>query len=203
MRADVGELNKGGIEVRFIERALERATVKKALLATLIFAGAFYVINLSSIGINGLLKITGGPNILDFEHGYSVERAYTIFEQLGEKGRAFYSGRIIPVDFLFAISYMFFYSAWMSFFIKSIQRKGIYLKWILCVPVLNMLSDWIENINIILMLKQYPERLEKVCWIGSLATRLKFYCVNLNLVCLTVLLFWYLIKKEKNLLQSK
>lgn len=178
-----------------IEGIIKKVNIKKVAIATFIFGIIFYIINLSPIGIEGLLKITGGANILDFEHGYSMARAYEVFSQLGESGRIFYLHKIIPMDFIFPISYMLFYSAWMSFFIKQLKSEESLLKWLLTIPVINMLSDWLENMNIILMLNQYPTELPVVCALGNIATRIKFICVSLNIIILLLLGLGLVVKR--------
>ena len=44
---------------------INKVTWKKAAVFTVLFAVVFMVINYSGIGVAGLLRITGGANILD------------------------------------------------------------------------------------------------------------------------------------------
>jgi hypothetical protein len=85
-----------------------KASLKKAIIFSAIFAIMFALINKSGIGVAGLLKITGGASILDLEIGYTYEQAKDILTALGEEGRAFYLTRIMPLDFPFPVAYMLF-----------------------------------------------------------------------------------------------
>lgn len=179
----------------FIEKNVEAASIKKALLATCIFGILFYIIDYSPIGVSGLLRITGGANILDFETGYSVEKAYGMLEALGEAGRSFYLTKILPVDFPFPISFMLFYVSWMSLLLKHCTKNGSSFRWLIGLPLINMCCDWGENIGFILMLVNFPARLETVCFISNLITRLKFICVGLIILSFILLLSGSMIKK--------
>lgn len=81
-------------------------TVWKACAATTVFAVLLWVIDFSPIGVAGLLEVTGGANILDFEAGYTVDQAYGMLEALGEAGRSFHLTKIMPVDIFFPIGLM-------------------------------------------------------------------------------------------------
>jgi len=75
---------------------IEKATWKKALSFTVLFAFFLVLINFTGIGVAGLLSITDGANILDFEFGFTHERASEMLMALGSDGRAFYLTRVIP-----------------------------------------------------------------------------------------------------------
>lgn len=178
----------------FINQYTEKATLKRALVATLIFGILLYIIDYSPIGVAGLLKLTGGANILDFENGYSLEKAYSILDALGENGRHFYLTLILPTDIFFPIGLMLFTSNWMSLFLKKLTKNGSILRWLTGITVINMLLDWSENIGITLMLIQYPTKLAGVCAISSRITTIKFVFVALIALSLVVLLVGCLIK---------
>ena len=138
-----------------LKRFIHKASVKKALLFTALFAAMYVIINFSPIGVAGLLAITGGPSILDFEFGYTYEKAFELLTALGADGRAFYQSRIVPVDFPFPFSYMLFYAGWMALCIKRLEQRDWH-KYLLILPILAMMFDWVENIGIIAMLNSYP-----------------------------------------------
>jgi hypothetical protein len=155
---------------KYIDLILEKATWKKGIIFSIIFAFFYTLINFTGIGVSGLLKITGGPNILDFEFGYTHEDAYRILAELGEGGRRFYLTKIVPIDFPFPLSYMLFYAVWTALLLKRIlcyrkvRCQGCHLppefskwyKYTLLLPFFAMLFDWIENIGIITLLNKYP-----------------------------------------------
>ena len=149
-----------------------KATWKKAALFTLIFLFFYVVANFSNIGVAGLLKITGGANILDFEFGFSQDEAYRMLEALGPEGRAFYLTKILPVDFPFPFSYMLFFSGWIALILKHIVINDKY-KYILLIPVIAMAADWAENAGIIAMLCNYPNISATAASLSSIAGMVK------------------------------
>lgn len=179
----------------FINEYVEKASLKRALLATMIFGVLFYIINYSPIGVSGLLKLTDGANILDFEdNGYSLDKAYTMLKQLGENGRHFYLTMILPTDILFPIGVMLFGSSWMSLFLKKLTPHGSLLRWLPCITIINMFCDWGENIGFTLMLINYPVKLKAVCAVSSFITRFKFICVETILISLVILFICIILK---------
>jgi hypothetical protein len=134
---------------------INKSTWKKGLIFTAFFLAMYLLINFSGIGAAGLLKITGGANILDIEFGYSPDEAYGMLTALGGEGRHFYLTRILPLDFVFPMSYMLFYTGWMAPLLRRAAGSAR-IKYLLFVPVMAMLYDWAENISIIALLRSYP-----------------------------------------------
>lgn len=134
---------------------VEKMTLKYAIVFSVLFFTAFMLINHSNLGISGLLKLTGGHNILDFEFGFDYQKAYGMLFNLGEEGRLFYLNNIIPMDFPFPLTYMLFYSSWMVVLMKKTNMNSSFLA-LVFVPVLAMICDWIENIGVIILLKNFP-----------------------------------------------
>lgn len=187
--------------MKLLEKLIDEATIRKTLLVTGLFIIVFYIINYSSIGVKGLLEITNGANILDFEYGYNVEQAYNMLAQLGEEGRTFYKNKILPADYIFPISYMLLYVGWMSFSLKRFKGIKTYFKGLLLIPMIAMTADWIENIYITIMLQYYPAPLDGICKISSVSTVIKFIAINLSIGCTVILvmisLLVYLIAKRR------
>ena len=176
---------------------ISKISLKKAVLFTIIFAALYVLINYSAIGVAGLLKITGGANILDFEFGYNYDEAYRILTALGAEGRAFHLTRILPLDFLLPLSYALCFAGWIALFIKHLSFR----KWInysLFVPVLAMLFDWAENIGIIAMLRSYPGFPEWAAYLSSCAGMLKTIFTTISISLIAILLIIFVIKKLRN-----
>ena len=169
---------------------------KKAVLLSLPFVLFNTLINFSSFGVPGLLEITGGPNILDFEFCYDYEAAYKILTGLGIRGREFYLARIVPIDIFYPLSYMLIFTVWIALLLKhlKISSKFTYL---LCAPPFAMIFDWIENIGIIIMLKKYPNLPKWAVFQSSSSSLFKFIFTLTSMAIIVVLLILYLIKIRK------
>lgn len=176
-----------------LDSIIQKASWKKAVLFTALFAIVYILINFSGIGVSGLLKITGGANILDFEFGYTNEKAYHMLTALGTEGRAFYLTKIMPVDFLFPLSYMLFYAELIALIIKCANHKNWY-KYFLFLPVLAMLFDWLENVGVIAMLGSYPNLPKWAAFMASCAGILKIIFTASNIATIGILLIMSAIK---------
>ena len=181
-----------------LDKTIQKASWKKAILFGALFAVLYTVVNFSDIGVAGLLKITGGPNILDFETGYTYEEASGMLAALGPEGRAFYQTRIAPLDYPFPFSYMLFYSGLIAVTIKQAALRNPW-KYLLFVPVLAMLCDWTENIGIAAMLLNYPDLPPWAVSLSSAFGTLKMVFVVASLVAIGVLsvIFLYSRRRKK------
>ncbi len=109
-----------------------------------------------------------------------------ILTALGEEGRAFHLTKIMPIDFVFSLSYMLCYLGWIVILLKRrvSQNKAGFL---LIVPVLAMTFDWIENIGIINMLQNYPDLPKWAVNIASISGILKMVLIISSVVIIVIL----------------
>ena len=173
--------------LNLLKRRIDRASLSKVILTAAAFSVMYAIINYSAAGVAGLLKITNGANILDFEFGYTAEKAYLMLTSLGAEGRFFYLTRVLPLDFLFPLTYMLFYSCVMFFSLKKIANAKSFLRLAVLFPILSMLFDWTENIFVIVMLKQYPLVAPVIYSIGCSATILKFIFTLMSIAFTAIL----------------
>lgn len=174
---------------------VQKATWKKAALFTMLFAVFYIVINYSGIGAAGLLNITGGANILDFEFGYNQVEAYQMLTALGTDGRSFYLTKILPLDFPFPFVYSLCFAGWIALLIKRTTNRD-YNKFLLLLPVFTMLFDWIENVGVISMLNSYPNLSGWAVSLASVAGMLKTVFTIGNIVVIGLLFIIFLIKRR-------
>lgn len=190
-----GERTKQGRLRTIMNRLVNRMTARKACAVTVVFIVLLWLIDYSPVGVAGLLQVTGGANILDFESGYTVDYAYGMLEALGEAGRSFHLTKIMPLDIFFPVGLMIFLTSWMSLLLKRLTSDGSVLRLLPLISVVNMLLDWSENIGITLMLLNYPERLETVCRITSTVSAAKMVCVKCAGIILLLLIICRLVRK--------
>ena len=105
--------------------------------------------------------------------GYSHQQAISLLESLGEDGRNVYLFQQLPVDFiypgLFAISYALLLT-WL--FAKSFAAN-LKIFFLVLVPVLGGLFDYLENIGIIIMINAFPNISQGLVGVVSTLTILK------------------------------
>ncbi len=164
--------------------------IKTVGVALLFFLGMLFLINGSFIGTAKLMEVTGGQNILDMEfEGYSVEKAYTILDALGEEGRAFNMKYIIPLDIIFPLSYGLFYFMALSLIAKHLFTKMKRFWLIGLVGFVGTLFDLAENIAVFRLLQNYPLKLPKTVEVASLFTQIKGTFTFINMVLIALGLF--------------
>lgn len=172
---------------KFILNLEQKSSLLKCIFFYIVFYAVTFFINGDIIGVEKLLEITGGVNILDFEYAYSTVEAYKILAGLGEVGRGFYLSRILPMDFVFPLSYMLFYLSALLFLLKNLNIKNTHVHLIAFIPVLAAISDFIENVMIILMLNAYPEQLNAVSIAASIFATVKMLFIVLIIGSITLL----------------
>lgn len=178
---------------------IEKATLKKALLFTAVFTVLLILINYTEVGVAGLLKLTNGASILDFEFGYSVAEAHAMITALGEEGRSFYLTKIIPLDFPFPFTYMLCYAGWIALLIKHIAPLSA-ARFLTLLPFFAMLFDWLENVGIISILSKYPNTPVQAVNMASLSGMLKTLFSLSSISVIIVMLMVFIIRKRRLLI---
>jgi len=176
-----------------INKLVEKVSLKFAIIFTVFFGVMLWLIDYSPIGVAGLLKVTDGVSILDYETRYTVDFAYTWLESMGEAGRSFHLLKIMPLDFVYPPSLMLFMFGWISILLKVSTKDGSLIRYFNVLPIIYLLLDYLENIGIISMIINYPARLATICvctgWITSIKKTVVLFIILLALVLLVVAIF--------------
>ena len=106
---------------------------------------------------------------------------------LGVDGRAFYLTRIIPLDFVFPFSYMLCWGGWIAFLVKQ-ATKMKWCKYLIFIPCFAMLFDWLENVGIIVMLRNYPDFSLLAVNLASISGMLKMVLIFCSVGTISILL---------------
>ena len=165
------------------------------VLSYLFFGVMTWVIDYSPIGVAGLLEVTGGANILDFECAYSVDACYQMLEALGESGRTFHLTKIMPTDIVFPFAMMLFNFTMLSILLRQLTKEDSTLRLLPILAIVDMLLDWTENIGITVMLINYPVKMNLICKITSIVSTVKFACVLAIYASIILLLLVLMLKK--------
>ena len=152
----------------FQEKAAGRTVL---LLFILTMASYFYMLMFT---IPMVENYALGIDLFDLSpSGYSYDHAVLLMDTLGETGRSVYLTQQLPADFiypgLFAISYSLLLT-WL--FLKSFDPKS-WVYYLVFIPILAGLFDYLENIGIILMINAYPDLTPGLVRFASIMTVLK------------------------------
>lgn len=139
-----------------------------------------------------LLEMSGGIPVFDMmPAGYDNEYASSLLTALGSDGRNYYLWRQIPMDLiypaLFGISF-FLLATWLVGKLPAFQRI---LRLSAMVALAAGAFDYIENIFIILMIRNYPDLPDLLVNAASIATLSKS---GLTMIYFTVLIVVLLVR---------
>ena len=178
----------------FINSLSEKITLKTAIAATAFFLIMLWLIDFSPIGVAGLIKITGGVGILDYETRYTADFAYAWLESMTEAGRLFHLKKIMPLDIIYPPSLAFFMFSWLSLLFKKNTGEDSIFRNLLVLPFIYFLLDWIENIGITAMLVSFPKRIDAVCVATGMITSVKKTVILLIIIIFIIQLMVLLFK---------
>ncbi len=132
--------------------------------------------------INFLAGKTLGP--IDLTMGYTPLRTLQMVEEYGEKARAYYATVEMTVDLIYPIVYSCLFAVILSLLYYRKSYKP--LEYVNLVPFISLLFDYLENITIITMLKNYPEQSMTVASLCEVFKMIKWLSFSI-----TVLLIIY------------
>jgi len=108
--------------------------------------------------IPNVMRYTGGLKLLDMQPtGYNIEYVRNLFDTLGEPGREAYLYGQIPIDMVYPSLFAITYSLLLAFLFKRAFKQTGNFGYLIFIPVLGGLFDYLENIGIIIMLLIYPD----------------------------------------------
>src|SRR6056297_2595582 len=139
--------------IRFIEGHISG----KRVLALFILTNVVYVFMLT-VTIPKTMEYSNGMNLLDMmPMGYDFNYVNALFNSLGDIGRATYLTNQIPVDMIYPLLFGLTYCFLLAYFLKKLNKLRTPFSYLCLLPVIAGISDYLENIGIITMLKSYPD----------------------------------------------
>ncbi|MCX7549665.1 hypothetical protein [Xanthomarina sp. F2636L] len=144
---------------RFI-RTLEKYTSGKKVLGLFILTNVVYLFMIL-VTIPKTMEFSNGMKLLDMlPTGYNLDYVNKLFRTLGENGRETYLTNQIPVDMIYPLLFGLTYSLLLAYFLKKLNKLKSPFIYLLLLPIIAGISDYLENIGIIIMLNSYPDLTE-------------------------------------------
>ena len=147
---------------------LARLSTGKGVLILLIIL-IIAIRTLATLNLARFQEMMGGVGILDAEITYTVEHAYQMLSDMGQKGREAYLRMLLTWDVVHPLSLCAFSVCAILFFFK---KRSVLLKLLALVPILALGLDYAENVLIVSLLLQYPARLPITVSATSILTNL-------------------------------
>lgn len=141
---------------RFVNKIINAASGRNVLIFLIPSLAVYFVMLLHTIP--GVQSYAPEMKIFDLSpSGYSYDYAIKLFSTLGDEGRKEYLNTQLPLDFiypaLFSIS-SFLLLAWL--FLKRYD-KGSRIFYFCFVPIFAGMFDYLENIQIVVMILNFPD----------------------------------------------
>ncbi len=127
---------------------------------------------------------------------YSGEDALGLFQTLQQTGRdklGLFSG---VIDMIYPLVYGALFFLLLRKLTSSLSAKKSWLKYICYLPIIAAVFDYIENINILIMLGTFPNISSAQAILGSAATILKWTFLAFTLLAALAMLIKHLVNRR-------
>lgn len=180
-----------------IKKIINKNLSGKKVLLLFILTNLVYAFMLI-ITIPKTMDFSNGMKLLDMMPlGYNAEYISTLFDTLGEEGRAIYLYNQIPIDmvypFLFGISSCLV----IAYFLRKINKLDTPFFYLCLIPIIAGVSDYFENFGIITMLISFPNLSETSINTTNTFTIIKSMTTSLYFVSLIIVMTIFGIKMLK------
>jgi hypothetical protein len=160
--------------IDFLYRIVKKMSgFKWVVIFGVLFMVAGYLNVGRPFGITQLEEITNGVGTLD-EMFYNAESAYRVMDQQGEAGREFYRRLLLTTELVFPLVYRAFNVVFLSFIFGRWLLPESKFNQLCLLPLVGMVADYCENVLVLTMLFNYPERLYGVVAAASIVTAIKW-----------------------------
>lgn len=119
---------------------------------------------------------------LDLYFCYSPEQAYAYLDALGAAGRSAYARMLLFPDLVFPLVY----AMALSIALMLVLRRLLPLPRLsLCLfPFLIVVADWLENLSLFIVTREFPERADVIAGYAGFFTSLKWMLIALTVLIL-------------------
>ena len=159
---------------------LDRIANWKSLVLALAIYGLFagYILKNTE---KKIIELAGKPvGIIDLTFGFNPQKTLMMVAGYGEAARSYYARAEMTTDIVYPIVYAFLLGI-----ILSLLHRGRPYAWVNLFPFLCLLFDYLENINIIILLTTFPQQslmIAVLCEIFKLMKWLTFGAVILFMI---------------------
>jgi hypothetical protein len=137
----------------------------------IIFVAAYLLIH--TVSNSYFLLQTNGTIWLEMKMFYSPNDLYDMIGAYGQHGRAFYIQSSLLIDFVFPMQYSIFFMSLSHFLLKKILFKSVFTETVFYLGIALCLSDWLENVFLILAVQFYPKEITPLARLANVMTLLK------------------------------
>ena len=157
---------------RFVDTIKNAASGRNVLLF-LIPSLAVYLVMLVHT-IPGVQSYAPGMKIFDLSPGgYLYEYAIELFSALGDEGRKKYLNTQLPLDFIYPALFAISSALLLTWLFLKRYDKHSKVFYFCFVPIFAGLFDYLENIQIVIMILNFPDISNAQVFLSSICTMAK------------------------------
>ncbi|MDR8394548.1 hypothetical protein NC796_25610 [Aliifodinibius sp. S!AR15-10] len=142
---------------------------------------------------------SGGVGPLDVMFSYSPAEAYEMIEAYGAEGRQFYTIVEITADLVYPLSTSLLFGLLLAYIYRRTFPGNKVIRKLILFPIVPLVTDYAENLGVVIMLASYPEQLPAVARVASFMTSAKWISVGVTVAIVVVGFAALLVKKIASL----
>ncbi|SDW33742.1 hypothetical protein SAMN05444411_101507 [Lutibacter oricola] len=170
--------------IKFIERNISG----KKVLGLFFLTNVVYTFMLT-VTIPKTMEFSNGMRLLDMmPTGYDLDYVSKLFNLLGENGRSTYLNNQIPVDMIYPLLFGLTYCLLLGYFLKKLNKLNSPYIFLSLLPIIAGVADYLENLGIITMLKNYPKLKETTVYATNIFSVIKSISTSIFFIALIVVL---------------
>ena len=160
----------------------------KKVLGLFISTNLVYTFMLT-VTIPKTMEFSEGMKLLDMmPTGYDLNYVSELFTSLGENGRLTYLTNQIPVDMIYPLLFGLTYCLLLGYFLEKLNKLNSPYIYLCLIPIIAGVADYLENIGIITMLKNYPNLNEIAVNTTNIFSVIKSISTSIFFIVLIVIL---------------
>jgi len=178
-----------------IINTIKKHTTGKTVLIFLFLT----VIGAVAFGYSNYLfsQLTKFSATLDLSFFYSVDFANNFFKTISSTGTSHYLYKFTTIDTIFPIFYSVFFALLVAYILKKKNIENSKLEYLILLPFISMLFDYLENILTIILMNNLHEISQILIYLLTISSSIKWGVALIGIPIIIGLLF--IKKKNKNL----
>lgn len=135
-----------------------------------------------------LTEVVHGQKTLDFQGSFSSNETYIRLTAFGELGRLSYMRTMMNVDLIFPISMFIFLFLFAKYSVQGFKLNGMIRKSILSFSIGYVTLDFLENLFIFILLRNFPNHLDFLAtYVGFLTVGKRIFMIGAFFIPVTLL----------------
>lgn len=171
-----------------LQKFISKNISGKKVLLLFVLTNVAYAVMLA-VTIPKTMAFSNGMKLLDMMPlGYNAEYVKTLFSTLGADGRAIYLFQQIPIDMIYPLLFGISYCLTMGYFLIKLNKFDTALFYLCLLAPIAGISDYLENIGIIVMLNSFPDIAQSLVSTTSIFSLSKSMSTTIYFIALIIIL---------------